>query len=83
MTSELAPGHKLGNAVTQAYARSDMLEQRRGLMERWGNHLMMRQIEEAWSTPCRVGLARPLRIGQGDRVRCPIGCLSRSRPIYV
>ena len=37
--SELALGHKLGNAVTQAYARSDMLEQRRGLMERWGNHL--------------------------------------------
>ena len=43
--SELALGHKLGNAVTQAYARSDMLDQRRGLMERWGNHLMTRQID--------------------------------------
>ena len=37
--SELALAHELGNAVTQAYARSDMLDQRRGLMERWGNHL--------------------------------------------
>ena len=45
--SELALGHKLGNAVTQAYARSDMLEQRRGLMERWGNHLMTRKGEDA------------------------------------
>ena len=44
--SELALGHKLGNAVTQAYARSDMLEQRRGLMQRWGQHLMPRQIED-------------------------------------
>ena len=45
--SELALGHKLGNAVTQAYARSDMLDQRRGLMQRWGQHLMTRQIEDA------------------------------------
>ena len=45
--SELALAHELGNAVTQAYARSDMLDQRRGLMERWGQHLMTRQIEDA------------------------------------
>ena len=42
--SELALGHKIGNAVTQAYARSDMLDQRRRLMERWGQYLMTRQI---------------------------------------
>ena len=45
--SELALAHELGNAVTQAYARSDMLDQRRGLMQRWGRHLMTRQIEDA------------------------------------
>ena len=45
--SELALAHELGNAVTQAYARSDMLDQRRGLMQRWGQHLMTRQIEDA------------------------------------
>ena len=45
--SELALAHELGNAVTQAYARSDMLDQRRGLMERWGQHLVTRQIEDA------------------------------------
>ena len=46
-SSELALAHELGNAVTQAYARSDMLDQRRGLMERWGQHLVTRQIEDA------------------------------------
>ena len=45
--SELALAHELGNAVTQASARSDMLDQRRGLMERWGQHLVTRQIEDA------------------------------------
>ena len=40
--SELALDHKLGNAVTQAYVRSDMLDRRRGLMERWANHLTTR-----------------------------------------
>ena len=45
--SELALGHKLGNAVTHAYARSDMLDQRRGLMERWGQYLITRQGEDA------------------------------------
>ena len=40
--SELALGHKLENAVTHAHARSDMLDQRRALMERWGQHLITR-----------------------------------------
>lgn len=43
--SELALGHQIGNAVIQAYARSDMLEQRRELMERWGQHVMTRQTD--------------------------------------
>ena len=32
---ELALAHKIGNKVSQAYARSDMLEKRRPLMNDW------------------------------------------------
>ena len=33
--AELSLSHKIGNEVEQAYARSDLLERRRVLMERW------------------------------------------------
>ena len=33
---ELSLAHRVGSAVEQAYARSDLLEQRRELMEEWG-----------------------------------------------
>ena len=33
---ELCLSHAVGNAVERAYARSDLLEKRRGLMEQWG-----------------------------------------------
>ena len=33
---ELSLAHRVGSAVEQAYARSDLLEQRRELMEAWG-----------------------------------------------
>lgn len=36
---EIALSHAVGNAVEQAYARSDMVERRRGLMTAWGNFL--------------------------------------------
>jgi integrase len=32
---EMALGHQVGNAVERAYRRTDLLEQRRGLMEAW------------------------------------------------
>ena len=35
---ETALGHTVGNAVERAYRRTDLLEQRRGLMEAWSRH---------------------------------------------
>jgi integrase len=35
---EEAMGHIVGTAVERAYRRTDVLEQRRGLMETWANH---------------------------------------------
>ena len=64
--SELALAHELGNAVTQAYARSDMLDRRRGLMERWGQHLVTRQIEDALiHAPADSGKPQPLEDSPG------------------
>lgn len=37
--SELALGHVVGTKAERAYGRSDLLEQRRTLMARWGSHL--------------------------------------------
>ena len=37
--AELALGHSIGNATVAAYARSDLLEARRPIMERWGNYI--------------------------------------------
>ena len=38
--AEMSLAHKVGNAVEQAYARSDLLEKRRALMERWSVFLI-------------------------------------------
>lgn len=35
-TAEKSLAHSVGSSVVQAYLRSDLLEQRRGLMDRWG-----------------------------------------------
>ncbi len=37
--AESALAHRLGNSVVQAYIRSDLLEQRRELMEQWATYL--------------------------------------------
>ena len=36
--AEAALAHAVGNATERAYARSDMLERRRELMQRWGDY---------------------------------------------
>ena len=36
---ELSLAHSVGSAVEQSYARSDLLEQRRELMEKWGDYV--------------------------------------------
>ena len=37
--SEAALAHLLGNATEQAYARSDLFERRRALMQLWADYL--------------------------------------------
>src|SRR6056297_3127906 len=43
--AETAMGHKVGGAVERAYRRTDLLEQRRELMERWATLLMIADAE--------------------------------------
>ena len=40
---ELSLAHRVGSAVEQAYARSDLLEQRRELMEMWGEFAVAKE----------------------------------------
>ena len=37
---ELSLAHHVGNAVERAYARSDLLEQRRALMDQWAEYVI-------------------------------------------
>ena len=37
--AEAALSHRIGSAVSRAYARSDMLERRRPLMQSWANYV--------------------------------------------
>ncbi|MEQ9241891.1 tyrosine-type recombinase/integrase [Roseovarius indicus] len=38
--AEMSLSHRIGSQVEQAYARSDLLEKRRALMERWSNFVV-------------------------------------------
>ena len=38
VASEKALSHSVGNEVTQAYLRTDMLDERREIMQKWANH---------------------------------------------
>ena len=40
---EMALAHEVGNAVVQSYARSDLLERRRTLMQQWADFLALAQ----------------------------------------
>jgi integrase len=44
---ETALGHTVGNAVERAYRRTDLLEQRRGLMDAWARHCGPREAGDA------------------------------------
>ncbi|WP_426034051.1 tyrosine-type recombinase/integrase [Cypionkella sp. TWP1-2-1b2] len=43
--AEMSLSHKVGSDVERAYARSDLLEKRRGLMERWSNFVCGTETE--------------------------------------
>jgi integrase len=44
--AETALGHTVGGSVERAYRRTDFLEQRRALMERWANELVRRESDK-------------------------------------
>jgi integrase len=44
---EMALGHTVGNAVERAYRRTDLLDQRRGLLDAWARHCEPREAGDA------------------------------------
>ena len=45
--------HKVGSDVERAYARSDLLEKRRALMERWSGYMwlvLIGRVDQVWLT---------------------------------
>jgi integrase len=50
---EMALGHAVGNAVERAYRRSDLLDQRRGLLDAWARHCEPRETGAATVIPLR------------------------------
>ena len=42
---ELALAHDVGSGVVQSYARSDLLERRRGLMEAWADYVILQPAD--------------------------------------
>ncbi len=52
--SEAALAHMLGNSTEQAYARSDLFERRRALMQLWADYLTSVVSMEAEAAPGRV-----------------------------
>ena len=53
MLSEIALAHKVGDAVRDAYARGDLLDKRRKLMDSWQDFLNHIPAEADNVTPIR------------------------------
>ena len=49
--AERALGHEIRNAVEKAYARTDLLERRRQLMENWSQYLNIREASILFMAP--------------------------------
>ena len=49
--AERALGHEIRNAVEKAYARTDLLERRRQLMENWSRYLNIREASILFMAP--------------------------------
>ena len=47
---ELSLGHLVGSTVERAYARSELLDKRRALMEQWGSYVAP-ALDESSGTP--------------------------------
>ena len=51
--AKAALGHKVGNVVEQAYARSDLFDKRRALMESWSRYVT-RKVGDVIELPRRA-----------------------------
>lgn len=67
---ELALAHRVGSAVEQAYARSDLLEKRRDLMDQWAEFAMA-------TSPDIVQTASPTAIPMGRLTTAAARALSK------
>jgi len=56
--SEAALAHVLGNSTEQAYARSDLLERRRALMQQWADYLGKEMLGEVEQQTALMGSVR-------------------------
>jgi integrase len=54
LISEMCLAHKVGNDVREAYARGDLLEKRRKLIDAWGKHLNHVQVDADNVTPINM-----------------------------
>ena len=60
--AEAALAHNVGDEVEMAYARSDVFEKRRGLMENWAAYLAARRAEVVklpYHSPKIAGTSHP------------------------
>ena len=62
----MAPGHRLGDKVEQAYARGDLFQKRRKLMNEWALYCGERCFSSALPN-CRDSLDSLSPDGQGTR----------------
>jgi integrase len=53
LVSEMCLAHKVGNDVREAYARGDLLDKRRKLIEAWAKFLNQVQVQADNVTPMR------------------------------
>lgn len=53
LISEMCLAHRVGNDVREAYARGDLLDKRRKLMDAWGKHLNHVQVDADNVTPIK------------------------------
>lgn len=58
--SEMALAHKVGTAVERAYARSDLFERRRGLMQEWADFAFSK-VDIAIAADSKTNHLKPIR----------------------
>ncbi|SDP38406.1 Phage integrase family protein [Filomicrobium insigne] len=63
--AEACLAHKTGSEVVNAYRRTDYLDERRRLLDRWGHYVTTAKDEGASETEASISNVVPLRVGAG------------------